>query len=89
MSRSVRAFAAVVLAVVFLASPVVAATPSSGSGSSWGSVWDWIVELLLPEEELPSQGQGNGDAGGGIDPDGSKVLGVPSEPRREIRSAVR
>ena len=89
MSRTVRALA-VVLAVLFLASPVVAATPSAGSGASWwGSAWDWIVELLLPEEEAPTQGLGGGDAGGTIDPDGMKVLGVTSKPKANSGPTMR
>lgn len=88
MSRTVRALAALALAVLFLAGPVAAATPVSGEGSSWwGSAWQWLVEMLLPEGERPDPVP-NDDAGGGIDPDGLKVSGVCLEPR-EGRPAVR
>ena len=89
MSRTVRALAALTLAVVFLTSPVLAGTSSSGSGTTWwGSVWEWVVDVLLPGEEPPTQGPG-GDAGGGIDPNGVRVLGTPSRERIEHAPAVR
>lgn len=89
MSRTVRALAALTLAVVFLTSPVLAGTSSSGSGTTWwGSVWEWVVDVLLPGEEPPTQGPG-GDAGGGIDPDGSTVSGVTLKPSKEVRPTVR
>lgn len=73
MSRSVRAFAVLVLTVLFLASPVAAA-PLSHQSSLWDSVWKWLVELVLPEgpddDPRSTDPVPNGDAGGGIDPDG-------------------
>jgi len=76
MSRTVRAFAGLVLTVLFLASPVAAAPPSqqSGAQSLWDSAWQWLMELVLPDGPAggpkPSDPRPNGDAGGGIDPDG-------------------
>jgi hypothetical protein len=75
MSRTVRALAALTLMVLFLAGPVAAATTSYSSGASlWSSAWQWLVELVLPGgpidgEEPPPPGP-NGDAGGGLDPNG-------------------
>ena len=93
MSRTVRALAALTLMVLFLAGPVAAATPSHSSGASvWSSAWQWLVELILPGpiggEEPPPPGP-NGDAGGGLDPNGVKIFGVTSEPRAEAGPAVR
>ena len=76
MSRTVRALAALVLTVLFLTSPVAAASQSdkSGAQSLWDSAWQWLVELVLPDsptnDPKPSDPRPNGDAGGGIDPDG-------------------
>ena len=76
MSRTVRAFAALVLTVLFLASPVAAASPSheSGAQSLWDSAWQWLMELVLPNSpagDPKSPGPvPTGDAGGTIDPDG-------------------
>lgn len=76
MSRTVRAFAALVLTVLFLTSPVAAASLSytSGAQSFWDSAWQWLVELVLPDAPVggptPPDPGPNGDAGGGIDPDG-------------------
>jgi len=93
MSRTVRAFAVLALMVVFLAGPAAAA-PSSGVGASlWASTWQWLVDLVLPNGPLPdpqSPDPGpNGDAGGGIDPDGLTASGVILQPRGELRPAVR
>jgi hypothetical protein len=93
MSRTVRALAALTLMVLVLAGPAAAATPSYGSGASlWSSAWDWLVELILPgptgAKEPPSPGP-NGDAGGGLDPNGVKTFGVAAEPRAEAGPAVR
>lgn len=90
MSRTVRALAALTLAVLFLTSPALASTSAPGSGTTvWGSVWEWVLDLLLPGgEEPPNQGSG-GDAGGGIDPNGVQVLGAPSRERTEHGPAVR
>ena len=77
MSRPVRAVAALTLLVLLLvAGPVAAATPAHVSGASlWDSVWQWLVELVLPDdpnsgEEPPEPGTNDGDAGGGLDPNG-------------------
>ncbi|MEA2559754.1 MAG: hypothetical protein QOH06_1258 [Acidobacteriota bacterium] len=76
MSRTVRAFAALVLTVLFLTSPVAAASRSqkSDAQSFWDSAWRWLVELVLPEGPnsgpKPTDPRPNGDAGGTIDPDG-------------------
>ena len=76
MSRTVRAFAALVLTVLFLASPVAAASLSHKSDvqSLWDSAWRWLVELVLPDsptgDPKPSDPRPNSDAGGGIDPNG-------------------
>ncbi len=73
MSRTVRAFAALVLTVLFLASPVAAASLShkSDAQSLWDSAWRWLVELVLPDSpKPPNPGTNGGDAGGGIDPNG-------------------
>lgn len=73
MSRTVRALAALILMVLLVAGPAAAATPSYVSGDS---LWQWLVDLLLPDdpddgEERPESGQnGGGDAGGTIDPNG-------------------
>lgn len=69
MSRTLRTLAAVVLTVLFLTSPVLAASPAlpNGATSLWRSAWHWLVELLLP-----------GDAGGGIDPDGGRPQPGPN-----------
>jgi hypothetical protein len=94
MSRTLRALAALTLMVLFLAGPVAAATPSYGSGASlWSSAWQWLVELVLPGgpnggEQRPDPVP-NGDAGGGIDPDGSTTWGPTLKPRGEVRPAVR
>jgi hypothetical protein len=72
MSRTVRAFAALVLTILFLASPVAAASLShkSDAQSLWESAWQWLVELVLPDSPKPSDPRPNSDAGGTIDPDG-------------------
>ena len=72
MSRTVRAFAALVLTVLFLASPVAAASLSHKSDalSLWESAWQWLVELVLPDSPTPPDPRPSGDAGGGIDPNG-------------------
>jgi hypothetical protein len=93
MSRTVRAVAALILMVLFLAGPLAAATPSYGAGPSlWSSAWQWLVELVLPGptggEEPPPPGP-NDDAGLGIDPNGVQVFGVTCEPRAEAGPAVR
>lgn len=97
MSRPVRALVALTLMVLFLvAGSAAAATPSHVSGASqWASAWQWLVELLLPDdpdgEERPEGPgtNGGGDAGGGIDPNGVKVFGIIWEPRPEPGPAVR
>ena len=98
MSRSVRALAVLTLTVLFLvAGSAAAVTPSQVSGASlWASTWQWLVELVLPDDpdggEKPPEDpgtNGGGDAGGGIDPDGSKTEGLTLEPRGEVRPAVR
>ena len=92
MSRTARAFAALVLTVLFLASPVAAASSSeSGSQSFWDSAWRWLVELVLPDGPKPPEPgtNGGGDAGGGIDPNGVKVFGVTPKARVESAPAVR
>jgi hypothetical protein len=90
MSRSVRAFAALVLTVLFLASPVAAASLSkSGTQSLWDSAWQWLVELVLPDGPKPPDPRPNGDAGGTIDPDGMSVLGATRGERAEAQAAVR
>lgn len=72
MSRTVRSFAVLALAVWFLAGTVpAAAAPLFGSGaqeSVWSAAWDWLVGLFAGSE-----------AGGGIDPDGQTVKGVNSQ----------
>lgn len=88
MSRTVRALAVLALMVLFLAGPVAAATPSYASGASlWSAAWQWLVELVLPGEdggeEPPPPGANDGDAGGGLDPNGVKVFGVTQEPRAQ------
>ena len=76
MSRTVRAFATLVVMVLFLTSPVAAASLSykSGALSLWDSAWQWLVELILPEGPVggptPPDPVPNDDAGIGIDPDG-------------------
>jgi hypothetical protein len=76
MSRTVRVFAALALTVLFLASPVAAASPSHESGvqSLWDSAWRWLAELVLPQGpagDPKSTGPvPTSDAGGTIDPDG-------------------
>jgi len=72
MSRTVRAFAALVLTVLFLTSPVAAASLSDKSGpqSFWDSALQWLVELVLPDAPKPPDPKPTGDAGGTIDPDG-------------------
>ena len=91
MSRTARAFAALALTVLFLVSPVAAASPShdSGAQSLWDSAWQWLMELVLPEGPKPSDPVPNDDAGGGIDPNGVKVFGVTPEAREGMGSAVR
>ncbi|MFP5284650.1 MAG: hypothetical protein ACLGI9_02830, partial [Thermoanaerobaculia bacterium] len=83
--------AALILLVFLVASPA-AATSSYVSGDS---LWQWLVDMLLPDdpeggEERPVPGQnGDGDAGIGIDPNGVKVFGVIGEPRADAGPAVR
>lgn len=73
MSRTVRALAALILLVFLVAGPAAAATPAQFSGDS---LWQWLVDLLLPDdpeggEERPEPGANDGgDAGGGLDPNG-------------------
>lgn len=93
MSRTVRTLAVLALTVLFLTSPVTAAAAalSNEPGASlWGSAWQWLVELLLPDgpndgEERPAPGPNGDDAGGTIDPNGLTVSGVTPEPRGEVR----
>ena len=96
MSRPVRAVAALTLLVLLLvAGPVAAATPAHVSGVSlWDSVWQWLVEMVLPGEPLPDPerpepGTNGGDAGGAIDPDGSTASSVTRQPNGEVRPAMR
>ena len=81
MSRTLRALAVLVLVVVFLASPVTAASRSRPTDipSLWDSVWAWVMELVLPDDGASQQGSDGGelpppetddDAGGTIDPNG-------------------
>lgn len=91
MSRTVRALAALILLVFLVAGPAAAATPSQFSGDS---LWQWLVDLLLPDdpdgEERPEPGANDGgDAGGTIDPNGLTLSGVVQESRSEVRPAVR
>lgn len=91
MSRTLRALAALILLVFLVAGPAAAATPAQFSGDS---LWQWLVDLLLPDdpegEERPEPGANDGgDAGIGIDPNGVKVFGVVREPRAEAGPAVR
>lgn len=92
MSRTVRALAALILMAFLVAGPAAAATPSQLSGAS---LWQWLVDLLLPDdpddgEQRPEPGANDGgDAGIGIDPNGVKVFGVIGEPRAEAGPAVR
>lgn len=93
MSRTVRAFVVLALMIVFLAGPATAAAPSPGSGASlWDSAWQWLVELVLdgpvPDPQSPDPGP-NGDAGGGIDPNGVRVFGLTAQPRAEANPGVR
>lgn len=84
MSRTVRSFAVLALAVWFLAGTVpAAAAPLFGSGaqeSVWSAAWDWLVGLFAGSDaggtidpngkpERPGP-TSNGDAGGAIDPNG-------------------
>jgi hypothetical protein len=90
MSRTVRVLAVSCLLVLLLAGPVAATTSSPAPG---GSFWQWLVELILPGipdggQEPPPQGP-NGDAGGGLDPNGASVPGVVGEPRAKSGPAMR
>lgn len=77
MSRTLRTLSALVLTVLFLASPVaaVALPDQAGTESVWTSAWEWLVDLLSGDtsgDGLPPTAGTNADAGGTIDPDGVK-----------------
>lgn len=83
MSRTVRSFAVLALAVWFLAGTVpAAAAPLFGSGaqeSVWSAAWEWLVGLFAgseagvtidPNGKPERPGPTSNDAGVTIDPNG-------------------
>lgn len=92
MSRTLRTLSALVLTVLFLASPVaaVALPGQAGTQSLWSSGWEWLMSLLPGDpagDGLLPGAETNGDAGGTIDPDGVTVAGAAGATPERSREA--